>query len=572
MTLNEFLKEKLKDKFDNIDYLISEAEKNKISLEELFYRNGLLDDDFLKLKSEFFNLPIKKFDYSEQIPQEILNLISKDFAKQRKIIVFDKKDSEIYIGAVNPETNPLNETIDYLKSIYNQEIKAYIISIRDYFLIFRQYNKFSDVLKETLFNLRKTKPLVTEEEIVKLEEEVLTDEEAPVVKLVQSLIEEAVYLQASDIHIEPLVRKLRIRFRILGDLRTIAYLPKDFHRQIINRIKVLSKLKLDETRIPQEGRIRTFIHGREIDLRIGILPTIQGEKIAIRILDPLVGLKKVSDLGLLVYSYEKLGKAIKYPYGLILITGPTGSGKTTTLYAILQELNNENINIVSLEDPVEYLLESINQSQVRSEINYTFASGLRTILRQDPNVILVGEVRDLETAELCIHASLTGHLVLSTLHTNTALGAINRLLDLGIERFLLPETIRMIMSQRLAKRLCDSCKKEETPSDDLKNIISDNIKYIDKEIIESLKIDINNPKIYHPSGCEKCNFRGYIGRVGIFEIILITDELKKAIYDKKTNEEMEKILIEEKFINLKQDGIIKSLMGLVTIEEVLKIT
>ena len=285
-----------------------------------------------------------------------------------------------------------------------------------------------------------------------------------------------------------------------------------------------------------------------------------------------MGLKKISDLGLLAYSYEKLDKAIKYPYGLILITGPTGSGKTTTLYAILQELNNEKINIISLEDPVEYLLESVNQSQIRPEINYTFASGLRTILRQDPNVILVGEVRDLETAELCIHASLTGHLVLSTLHTNTALGAINRLLDLGIERFLLPETIRMIMSQRLAKRLCDNCKKEETPSADLKNIISDNIKNIDKEITESLKIDINNPKIYHPSGCEKCNFRGYIGRLGIFEIILLTDELKKAIYDKKTNKEMEEILIKQKFVNLKQDGIIKSLMGLITIEEVLKIT
>ncbi|GIW66326.1 MAG: hypothetical protein KatS3mg095_0224 [Candidatus Parcubacteria bacterium] len=572
MTFNEFLKEKLKDKFDNIENLISEAEKNRISLEELLYRNGLLDDDFINLKSEFFNLPAKKFYSNEQIPQEILNLISENFSKERKVIAFDRNDNELYIGIVNPELYPLNETINYLKSTYNQEIKPYLISIKDYFLIFRQYHKFSEILKEILFNLRKSKPLITEAEIVKLEEEILAGEEAPIIKLVQSLIEEAVYIQASDIHIEPLSRKLKIRLRILGDLKTIAYLPKDLHQQIVNRIKVLSKLKLDETRIPQEGRIRAFIHGREIDLRIGILPTIQGEKIAIRILDPLVGLKKITDLGLLDYSYEKLNIGIKNSYGLILITGPTGSGKTTSLYAILQELNSDKINIISLEDPVEYLLENINQSQVRPEINYTFASGLRSILRQDPNIILVGEIRDLETAELCIHASLTGHLVLSTLHTNTALGAINRLIDLGVERFLLPETIRMIVSQRLAKKLCDSCKKENSPPEDLKKIIFENLESVDKEILNKLKIDLNNIKIYHPSGCEKCNFKGYTGRSGIFEIILVTDDLKKAIYDKKSMEEIEELLRFQKFINLRQDGIIKSLMGILTIEEVLKIT
>lgn len=572
MTFNEFLVEKLKDKIINIEQIITDAEKNKISVEEYLYRFGLLDDDFLKLKSEYFNLPFKQFYYEEQISEDILSLINEDFSKQRKVIAFDKKDDGLYIGVVNPEEPPLAETINYLSATYHQPIKPYLISLKDFFLIFRQYHKFSEILKNILFSIRKDKPLITEAEITKLEQEILPNEEAPVIRLVQLLIEEAVYLQASDIHIEPLSKKLNIRFRLLGDLKTIAYLPKDLHQQVVNRIKVLSKLKLDESRIPQDGRIRVFVHGREVDLRIGIFPTVEGEKVAIRILDPLVGLKKIKDLGFLFYMEDKLYQSIKSPYGLILITGPTGSGKTTTLYAILQEINNEKVNIVSLEDPVEYRLDGISQSQVRPEINYTFASGLRSILRQDPDVILVGEIRDLETADLSIHASLTGHLVLTTLHTNNALGSVLRLIDLGIERFLLPETIRMIASQRLAKKLCDYCKKTLEPSDEIKKIIKDNLQGIDKEILNQLQIDINNPKIYHPQGCEKCNFKGYIGRSGIFELIVMTEDLKRAIYEGQPMEKLEKILLDQKFINLRQDGIIKSLLGWFTFEEVLKIT
>ena len=572
MTFQEFLKERLKDKIDNIEEIIKETEKNKIEIEEYLYRFGLLDDNFLNLKSEFYDLPIKRFSYEEQIPEEILNLISEEFAKQRRVIAFDKKEDGIYIGVVNPDSPPLPETLNYLKSIYNQEIKVYLISIKDYFLIFRQYHRFAEILKEIMFSLRKTKPLITEVEIVKLEEELLPSEEAPVIKLVQSLIEEAIYLQASDIHIEPLSKKLKIRFRLLGDLKTIAYLPKDLHQQVINRIKVLARLKLDESRIPQDGRIRVFVHGREIDLRIGIFPTIEGEKVAIRILDPLIGLKKITDLGILNYNEDKLSKGIKSSYGLILITGPTGSGKTTTLYAILQEIADDKINIVSLEDPVEYRLEGINQSQVRPEIDYTFASGLRSILRQDPNIILVGEIRDLETADLCIHASLTGHLVLSTLHTNNAIGTISRLIDLGIEKFLLSEVIRLIINQRLAKKLCDYCKKAVNPSDEIKKIIIENLKEIDKEVYSQFGIDINNLKIYHPEGCEKCNYRGYSGRAGIFEILVMTDELKSAIYLGKSSHELEEILKQQKFIGLRQDGIIKALLGWFTIEEIIKIT
>ncbi len=567
-----FIKEKLKDQIPEIDEIIKEANEAKISIEEFLYSLGKLDENFIELKKEFFNLPIKKFEAEEKIPKEILILISEDFAKKNKIVSFDKRENEIYIGVVDPSVENFNEIVNFIKNSLNLEPKIFLISIKDFYNVIKQYKEFADTLKDILFQIRETKKPIIEEKAIELGAEILPSEEAPIIKLVQSLIEEAVYLRASDIHIEPLAKKTKIRFRILGELKTIAYLPKDIHEQIVNRIKVLSRLKLDETRIPQDGRIRVIVQGREIDLRIGILPTVAGEKVAIRVLDPLVGLKKLEDLGMLDYTLEKVYREITTPYGLILITGPTGSGKTTTLYAILQKLNREDVNIISLEDPVEYRIEGVNQSQVRPEIGYTFATGLREILRQDPDIILVGEIRDLETAELAIHASLTGHIVLSTLHTNNALGAITRLIDIGIERYLLPPTLKLVIAQRLAKKLCDECKKESKPSEDLIKIIGENLSKLDKKILDKYKIDFNNLVIYHPVGCNKCNNKGYTGRIGIFEVVIITDEMENAIYEGKTETELEKLLPKQSFINLRQDGIIKALLGYVTLEEILKIT
>jgi len=567
-----FIKEKLKDLIPDIEEIIQEAKEYKLSIEEILYAQGKLDENFLEFKKEFFNLPIKKFEPEEKIPKEILNLISEDFAKKNKIIAFDKIENSICIGVVDPSVENFNELIAFIRNSLNLEPKIFLISIKDFYNVIKQYKEFSDTLKNILFQIRETKKPIIEEKAIELSAEILPTEEAPIIKLVQSLIEEAVYLRASDIHIEPLAKKTKIRFRILGELKTIAYLPKDIHEQVVNRIKVLSRLKLDETRIPQDGRIRVIVQGREIDLRIGILPTVVGEKVAIRVLDPLVGLKKLEDLGMLDYTLEKVYREISIPYGLILITGPTGSGKTTTLYAILQKLNREDVNIISLEDPVEYRIEGVNQSQVRPEIGYTFATGLREILRQDPDIILVGEIRDLETAELAIHASLTGHVVLSTLHTNNAIGAITRLIDIGIERYLLPPTLKLVIAQRLAKRLCDQCKKEVKPSEDLIKIIEENLSKLDSKILEKYNIDFNNLVIYHPVGCNKCNNKGYIGRIGIFEVVIITDEIENAIYEGKPETELEKLLPNQGFVNLRQDGIIKALLGYVTLEEILKIT
>lgn len=566
----KFIVEKLKEKIKDIEELAREAEEDGLSLEEFLYSWGKLPEDFLELKKEFFGLPVKKLETNEKIPREILNLINENYAKKYKIIALDKKENEIYIGVVNPGLENFDEIINFLKNSLNAEIKIYLISLTDFYQIVKQYHEFDETLKEVVFKIReKIQPPA--EKPIELGEEILPSEEAPIIKLVQTLIEEAVYNQASDIHIEPLAKKIRVRFRLLGELKILVYLPKDLHEQIVNRIKVLSRLKLDETRIPQDGRIRVIIQGREIDLRISTLPTIEGEKVVIRILDPLVGLKKIEDLGMLDYTYEKVEVGIKNPYGLILITGPTGSGKTTTLYSILQRLNKENVNIVSLEDPVEYRIEGVNQSQVRPEINYSFGAGLREILRQDPDIILVGEIRDLETAELAIHASLTGHLVLSTLHTNTALGTITRLIDLGIQRYLLPPTIKLLIAQRLAKRLCEVCKKEVEPSDDLKKIIVSTLNNINEE---TKKKYLKNQKfsIYHPAGCEKCNYKGYVGRIGIFEAVLITEEIQSAIYEGKNEIEIERLLKNQDFVSLREDGVIKALLGLTTLEEIIKIT
>lgn len=565
----KFVKEKLKDKLENIEEIIQEAQSNNINLEEYLYILGKLPEEFLEIKQNFYQLPIKKIFKNEKIPKEILTLINEEYAKKYKIVAFDKKVDGVYLGIVNPDIENFNEIINFLKNSLNSELKIHLISIKDFYEVIKQYHEFSEVLKNIVYQLREKTPSFIERP-VELGEEILPSEEAPIIKLVQALIEEAVYNQASDIHIEPLSRKTRIRYRLLGELKTIAYLPKDFHEQIVNRIKVLSKLKLDETRIPQDGRIKALVQGREIDLRIGTLPTAEGEKIAIRILDPLVGLKKLEDLGMLDYTFEKVQKGIENPYGLILITGPTGSGKTTTLYSILQKLNKENVNLISLEDPVEYRLEGINQSQIKPEIGYSFATGLREILRQDPDIIFVGEIRDLETAELAIHASLTGHLVLSTLHTNTALGAVTRLVDLGIERFLLPPTLRLIVAQRLVKKLCNNCKKEVEPPDEIKKIMNEEIKKFDYYIKE--KYIPQKIKIFHPNGCEECDYKGYTGRIGIFEVILISEDIQNAIYEGKTELEIEELLKNQGFINLRGDGIIKALMGLTTIEEVIKIT
>ncbi|MEK7077053.1 MAG: GspE/PulE family protein, partial [Patescibacteria group bacterium] len=334
-----------------------------------------------------------------------------------------------------------------------------------------------------------------------------------------------VEVKASDLHFEPQRKRLRIRFRIDGDLQEVASMPMALIQPVVSRVKVLASLKLDETRIPQDGRFRTIVNEKEIDFRVATFPTPNGEKVVLRVLDSSIGLLGLEKLGLQGHNLKVVEKGLERPYGMILLTGPTGSGKTTTLYSMMQRLNTEKVNVVSLEDPVEYFMEGVNQSQVKPEIGYTFASGLRQILRQDPNIVMVGEIRDSETAGLAVNAALTGHLVLSTLHTNNALGVIPRLIDLGAPAFLLSSALDLMIAQRLVGRLCPDCKKEAKAPSEAEKIISDALKTLPDDTKKDVSKFSPPYTIYRPEpkeGCETCKGKGIAGRVALYEVLIMT--------------------------------------------------
>lgn len=557
-------------KKDEIDLWLQEASRFKIPFEGYLYQTQKVDPKvILKIKSEVLNIPYKIFSAQEEVDLNVLKLLDEQAAKTYKMAIFDKKENTVFIGAVEPEEKQVQQAYEYFLKTHNFEGKIFLITPGDFYKIIRRYHDFYDDVKKYVLEYRKIKPLLIEKSAIRIEGMTETQEQAPIVELVSLFIKEAVYQRASDIHFENLQDKFRVRYRIQGDLKDIVFLPKDIGEPIISRLKVLSELKLDETRIPQSGRFRAYIDGREIDFRISSFPTINGEKIVIRILDPLSGLLNIKDLGILSYHQKIIDEVLEKPYGLILITGPTGSGKTTTLYAFLQSLNEESVNIVTLEDPVEYRIAGINQSQVRPEIGYNFASGLREILRQDPDIIMVGEIRDEETAELAIHASLTGHLVLSTLHTNDSLGVVPRLIDLGVKKFLIPPTLILAEAQRLIRKLCPECKVKSPIPEEIKEEIEKILKELPKEVKKEIE---QEEFIFLPKGCQKCNFKGFIGRIGIFEFLKMTPELEELILGNFNLSQAREILKEQGMVTLKQDGIIKALKGLVDIYEVLRET
>ncbi len=394
-------------------------------------------------------------------------------------------------------------------------------------------------------------------------------EEAPIIRIVADTFREAVQSGASDIHFEPQENYLRIRFRTDGDLKEMAALPIELGQPVISRIKVISNLKIDETRIPQDGRFRSRIFDRDIDFRVATFPTPLGEKMAVRVLDPTTGLKSFEKLGLSEHNLKIVEDGLAKPFGMILLTGPTGSGKTTTLYALLQTLNRESVNIVSLEDPVEYFVAGINQSQVRPEIGYDFASGLRQILRQDPDVIMVGEIRDNETASLAVQAALTGHIVLSTLHTNNATGVIPRLLDMKVDPFLLPVSLNLMLAQRLVGQLCPDCRSAESAPEAMQKIIEEALVILPPDIPVKYKRPY---QIFHSQGCTKCKNRGVIGRIAIYEVFRMTRELGEIINTGATQMKLMKEAHNQGMVDIRADGILKALLGSVSMEEVLRTT
>lgn len=407
-------------------------------------------------------------------------------------------------------------------------------------------------------------PILTTDDLVKI------IKTGFVPKIVGAILYLAVKTEASDIHIEATHDELRLRYRIDGILRDIVKMPINLHPPIVSRIKILSHLKIDEQRIPQDGRFEVLVEKKEIDLRVSTLPTIYGEKVVMRVLDKSKSIYTLEKLGLTGDNLKKVKENINQPYGIILVTGPTGSGKSTTLYAILGEISNEKVNVVTLEDPVEYEIEGINQSQIKPKIGFGFAEGLRSIVRQDPNIIMVGEIRDAETANLSTNAALTGHLVLSTLHTNDASGALPRLINMGVEPFLITSSINAIIAQRLVRKLCPDCKREkkipETIMKDIKNELS---KSNNKEV---LAYKDQTLKFYEAKGCEKCGNSGYKGRIGLYEVMPMSEKIEDLAVNKMPASEIQEQAIKEGMITMKQDGLIKALQGITTLDEVMRVT
>ncbi|MCX6703027.1 MAG: GspE/PulE family protein [Candidatus Wolfebacteria bacterium] len=580
MENNILLKELLNDGVLTADLAkktLQEASVSRKDAEDLLYERRLADEAAVaKTKSRVLKVPYKEVK-AEELKDEVLKVVPEESVKNYKIIPISKTPDLLVAGMVNPDDPKAQDALKFIAKQLRVNLGVYLINNRDWESVLRKYSSYRGDVENALKSLNfKGKNLGGGQRIIKLEEETGVSEDAPIIKIVASTLKEAVYQKASDVHIEPQRNEVRIRFRIDGDLEKVASLPVELHQPIVSRVKVMANLKLDETRVPQDGRFRTVLLGRDIDFRVATFPTSTGEKVAIRVLDPTIGLKGMEALGLEERSMKIIREGIERPYGMVLITGPTGSGKSTTLYALMQILNKDNVNIVSLEDPVEYYMDGLNQSQVRPEINYDFASGLRQILRQDPDIIMVGEIRDEETAGLAVHAALTGHVVLSTLHTNNSLGVIPRLIDMKVDAFLLPSALNLMIAQRLISRLCDNCKKSEVAPPEVQGIIKKNLAALPKEILEGLKTKIKNIdgpyETYHAPGCEACKGKGIIGRVALFEVLSMTRELQEVI-SSGANEH--KILEEAKrqgMVDLRQDGILKALEGLVSIEEVVRET
>lgn len=560
------------EKAKEIEGKLKESEQEE---DEFLLENKIIDDVKLnEIKSEISGVPVFNGSETMEIPNNILSLIPEESAAFYKIIPLSIKEDKLEVGIVDPENIKAKEAVNFITRQKRLGFRLYLISGRVFNGFFKQYRNIKEEVGKALSALETE--IGDEGDIELISERTPSkqgelSEEAPIIKMVAVILRHAVDGRASDIHIEPEEKQLRIRFRMDGTLYSSLYLPLHTHPSIVARIKILSNLRIDETRIPQDGRFSVRIDNKNIDFRVSTLPTKLGEKVVIRVLDPNEGLRTYQDIGLVSSNLRIVKEAINKPFGLILATGPTGSGKTTTLYSILQELNRPEVNVITLEDPIEYYVPGINQSQIRPEIGYDFASGLRHVVRQDPDIIMVGEIRDEESASLVTHAALTGHIVLSTLHTNNAIGIIPRLMDMKIKAFLLPATLNIGIAQRLAQRLCPYCKEKMKPNKEVEKMIMKEIANLPEQVKQDLKIPT---EIYtwKPKGCPKCNMKGEKGRLGVFEVLKMTPELERIIVEDPTDQRIGEEARRQGMISMRQDAVIKAVRGDISIEEVFRIS
>ena len=524
------------------------------------------DVDLIKAKADFLRVPFVDLETIGFSP-EALTLVPESVARKYKIVPYnlDTKNKILSVAMVNPLDL---ETIEFLEKKTGLKVSV-AIALESQITSFvkEKYIREKNITSEVTKALDERKD---EEKVMKLAEEKVAVE-APVSKIVTTILEYAVKSRASDVHIEPQEDSVRIRYRIDGILQEKYLLPRNVHEAVISRIKILAGLKIDEKRIPQDGRFFFTTDGNDVDLRISTLPTTYGEKVVMRLLKKSQKVPTLPDLGLRGLALKNLMDAIKRPHGIIIICGPTGSGKTTTLYSILDIVATSKVNVVTVEDPVEYQMKGVNQVQVNVQAGLTFASALRSFLRQDPNIIMVGEIRDSETADLAINAALTGHLVFSTLHTNDASGVPPRLLDMGAEPFLLVSSLNCVVGQRVLRRVCKDCVSEmEIPLDKLEEL-KKTLGPIYDMIEERFKKEGKKMMLPKIVGCEKCNNTGYLGRVAIYEVMPISEKISKLIVSKAAAYDIQKLAMEEGMLTMKQDGYVKVLEGVTSMDEVIRV-
>ncbi|MFB5282218.1 GspE/PulE family protein [Peribacillus sp. Hz7] len=513
--------------------------KNGQRIGDALLERGLISEQQLIEVLEF-QLGIPHISlYRYPVDVSLLNLVSKEFAFRNTLLPIKKEDSQLIV-AMNDPMNYI--ALDDMRLSTGFQISPVIATKEDIVSALYKYYNMSETFEDM--------------ELEGLDDE--EDEEAPAVRLMNQILAVGVQLKASDIHIDPHDTKILVRYRVDGILRTERVLSKNIYNLLISRIKIMANLNITESRLPQDGRVRLDVNLTPVDLRISLLPTVDGEKVVIRILDLTSVRMNLSQLGFNKVNAQKFTSMIERPSGMVLITGPTGSGKTSTLYAALNQLNTEQVNIVTIEDPVEYQLPGINQVQVNQTVGLTFAAGLRSILRQDPNIIMIGEIRDTETADIAVRASLTGHLVLSTLHTNSALLTIPRLLDMDIEPYLVVSSLTGVVAQRLVRKVCGQCKQEYHPTE------------MEKSLYQKRGIKVDT--LYKGAGCNTCQNSGYRGRLAIHEALTIDDTIRSMMMNNKSIQEIKQYAMRSGMIFLLDDGLLKAKARLTTVEEVLRVT
>ncbi len=551
-SIQEIIGERNPAALPKIDELLS---KNGESLEEVLIKSRVLDEkEVLEVLSEFYEFPYTLTISEREIDTELVKTLPITFAKKFRLMPYQKKNGKVTI-ILSPPIDLY--ALDEIRSLFGCEIEP-VLALNH--TVIDTINRVYERGKEMTEGIEDDSAGISEYDLQEPKDLLEAEDEAPIIRFVNSLLFQAVKEKASDIHLECFEKELSVRFRKDGILHEITSVPKKLQASIISRVKIMAELDIAEKRKPQDGRIRVKVAGRDVDVRISTVPTTWGESVVMRILDRSSVILTLEDLGLSGKKLQVFETLIQRPHGIILVTGPTGSGKTTSLYAGLERINSPDKKIITVEDPVEYQIQGINQIQVNPKVNLTFANGLRSILRQDPDVILVGEIRDRETADIAIHASLTGHLVFSTLHTNDSASAITRLIDMEIEPFLVASSLMAVIAQRLLRFLCSSCKEPYEPHDD------------ELQRMGIRRGQIHDGVLYRARGCEKCFNMGYSGRTAIFEMLLIDDDIRNLTLSQVDSTKIKRKAIEHGMTTLRMDGAEKVARGLTSVDEVMRVT